>query len=91
MRKTLIGTALALFVFAPAVALADCEFHNQAAAMASSKPVGKADLAQAQAATKATTPVVAKAPAARHVKQAGDKAKTSPSKTEDSTVVAKNN
>jgi hypothetical protein len=91
MKKTLIGTALAMFVFAPAVALADCAYHNQAAAMASAKPAGKAELAQAQTATKATAPVVAKASAARHVKQAGDKVTTSPPKTEDSTVVAKNN
>ncbi|HJU24133.1 MAG TPA: hypothetical protein VJ891_16635 [Casimicrobiaceae bacterium] len=89
MKKTLIGTTLALFAFAPAMAVADCGgMHEQAAAMASSKPADTA--AQAQVASKAATPVVAKATTAKHVKQAS-KTATSPSKTDGSTVVAKNN
>jgi hypothetical protein len=85
MKKTLFGTALALFAFAPAMAWADCDFHDKAS-MASSKQADKARVAQAQAPDKASAPAVAKASVAKHVKQTSDKPKT-----DTSTVVAKNN
>ena len=89
MKITLFGTALALVAFAPAMAWADCDFHDKAS-MASSKPAGKAELAQTQAPSKAPA-VVAKASVAKHVKQASDKPTTSAKAADGSTVVAKNN
>lgn len=88
MRKILVGTAVALFGLAPAMTWADCEFHN-AQAMASSKPAATAEVAKATPANKAA-PAVAKAPVAKQGKQIAGKA-TSPSKDEESTVVAKTN
>jgi hypothetical protein len=90
MKITLFGTALALVAFAPAMAWADCDFHDKAS-MASSKPADKAELAQAQAPAKAPAPVVAKTSVAKHVKQTSDKPTTSAKAADGSTVVAKNN
>jgi len=87
MKRILVGTALTLFALVPAMALADCDYHNKAS-MASSTPE-KADRAQAQAASKA--PVVAKTSATKQVRNADSKATSSPSKAEGSTVVAKTN
>jgi len=89
MKRILVGTAIALFALAPAMGWADCEYHN--ASMASSTPSAKAELAKAPAASKAPAPVVAKASVAKQVKSVGDKAASSPSKTDGSTVVAKTN
>lgn len=89
MKKALVGTALALFAVAPAMAWADCDFHNKAS-MASSQPNDKAEAAQQQAANKASTPAVVKT-SAKQVKQTRDKPASSPSKTDGSNVVAKNN
>ena len=89
MKKILIGTALAAFALAPAMGWADCDFHNKAS-MASSKSADRAELAQAAAASKAPAPVVAKAHAAKQVKQVVAKS-TSPSTADASTVVTKNN
>lgn len=89
MTKILVGTVLAAFALAPAMGWADCDFHDKAS-MASSKPADKADVAQAQAASKSPAPVVAKASATKQVKHVSGKA-ASPSKPDDSTVVAKNN
>lgn len=89
MKRILIGTAIALFALAPAMGWADCEYHN--ASMASSAPSAKGELAKAPAASKASAPVVAKASAARQVKRVSDKAASSPSKSDGSTLVAKTN
>lgn len=89
MKRILVGTTIAVFALAPAMAWADCEYHN--ASMASSTPSAKAELARAPAASKAPAPVVAKASAAQQVKHVGDKAASSPSRTDGSTVVAKTN
>src|SRR5690349_964976 len=88
MKKSLVGTALALFAVAPAMAWADCDFHDKASM--ASKSTDKAELAQQQATNKASSPVVAKTSGTK-VKQASDKKATSPSKADASTVVAKNN
>lgn len=90
MRKLLVGTAVALFGLAPAMTWADCEFHN-AQAMASSKPAATAEVAKAAPASKATTTTVAKASVAKPAKQSGDKAASTPSRDDQSTVVAKTN
>jgi hypothetical protein len=87
MKKSLVGTALALFAVAPAMAWADCDFHDKASM--ASKSTDKAELTQQQATNKASSPVVAKTSGTK-VKQASDK-KATPSKTDASTVVAKNN
>ena len=89
MRKTLLGTAFAAFAIAPAMAWADCDFHNKAS-MASSAPAQKSDV-QAQASGKASAPVVAKTSTAKHVKPTSDKPAPTPSKSDASTVVAKTN
>lgn len=89
MKKILFGTALAVFALGPAMSFADCDFHNKAS-MASAKPAGKAELAQAQAASKSPARVVAKATTARQVKQ-GSATPAAPSTAEASTVVAKSN
>ena len=89
MKRILVGTAIALFALAPAMGWADCEYHN--ASMASSTPSAKAELAKAPAASKAPAPVVAKASVAKQVKSVGDKATSSSTKTDGSTVVAKTN
>ena len=89
MKRILVGTAIALFALAPEMVWADCEYHN--AAMASSAPSAKAELARAPAASKAPAPVVAKTSIAKQVKHVGDKAPSSPSRTDGSTVVAKTN
>jgi hypothetical protein len=90
MKRILVGTAIALFALAPAMVWADCSYHN-AASMASSTPSAKAELARAPAASKAPAPVVAKMSEAKQVKHVGDKATSSPSRTDGSTVVAKTN
>jgi hypothetical protein len=89
MKQILVGTALTLFVFAPTMGWADCDYHK--ASMATSTPVAKDELAQAPAASKAPAPVVAKTSVAKQVKHVGSKAVSSPSETEGSTVVAKTN
>ena len=66
MKRILVGTAIALFALAPEMVWADCEYHN--AAMASSAPSAKAELARAPAASKAPAPVVAKTSVAKQVK-----------------------
>lgn len=90
MKRTLVGTALTLFAFAPAMSWADCDYHNKAS-MASSTPAAKAEVAQAPAAGKAHGSVVAKTSVARQVKPIDSKATSSPSKADASTVVAKTN
>jgi hypothetical protein len=90
MKKILVGTALGLFAFAPAMSWADCDFHDKAS-MASSTPPAKAEMAQAPAADKAPSRVVAKTSAAKQAKQVDNKAKSSPSKADGITVVAKTN
>ena len=89
MKRILVGTALTLFAFAPAMGWADCDYHK--ASMASSTPVAKAELAQAPAVSKAPAPVVAKTSVAKQVRPVNSKANLSPSKAEGSTVVAKTN
>jgi hypothetical protein len=89
MKRILVGTALTLFAFAPAMGWADCDYHK--ASMASSTPAAKDELAQAPAASKAPAPVVAKTSVAKQVKHVDNKATSSPSKAEGSTVVAKTN
>ena len=71
MKRFLVGTALALFVLAPAIGTA-CEYND--ASMASSGPAEKLGLASAPAASKAPAPVVAKAAPAAKQQRAGDKA-----------------
>lgn len=90
MKRILVGTALTLFAFAPAMSWADCDYHNKAS-MASSTPAAKAEMAQAPAAGKAPVPVVAKTSVAKPVKHVDSKATSSPTKAEGSTVVAKTN
>ena len=87
MKRIVVGTALTVLAFAPAMSWADCDGHDKAA-MASTKPA-KAD-AQATAANKAAAPVVAKTPA-KQVKQAASKPTPSTTKTDGSTVMAKTN
>jgi hypothetical protein len=89
MKKILIGTTLAAFALAPALGWADCGEAHDKASMASSQPAQKSEQAQAQATTKAATPVVAKATTTKHAKPSV--AKTTASKAGASTVVAKNN
>ena len=89
MTRMLVGTALALFALAPTMGWADCDFHK--ASMASSTSVAKDELAQAPAASKAPAPVVAKTSVAKQAKHVDTKATSSPSKTAESTVVAKTN
>ena len=89
MKKSLVGTALALFAVAPAMAWADCDFHDKASM--ASKSTDKAQVAQEQAANKASGPVAAKTTATRQVKHSADKKLASPTKADASTVVAKNN
>jgi hypothetical protein len=87
MKKIVTGMALAVFALAPAMVWADCGGAHDQASMASSKPAGKAELAQAPAPSKAAAPVVAKhAPAKQVVAK-----RNAPTKTDGSTVVAKNN
>jgi hypothetical protein len=90
MKRILVGTALTLFAFAPAMSWADCDYHNKAS-MASSTPAAKAELAQAPAASKSSAPVVAKVSVAKEVKHVDSKATSSPSKAEGPTVVANTN
>jgi hypothetical protein len=85
MKRILVGTALAVFGFAPAISLADCGADH--AAMASATPPAKAQVAKTQATSK-TPATVAKASQTKAVKQSGAK---SPAKTDGSTVVAKSN
>ena len=89
MKRILVGTALALFGFIPAIGSADCgEGH---ASMASSAPAAKAAVAQAPAASKASATAVTKA-SAKQVKSAAVKKSTgSASKADAPTVVAKTN
>ena len=89
MKKSLVGTALALFAVAPAMAWADCDFHDKASM--ASKSTDKAQVAQEQAANKASTPVAAKTAATRQVKHTADKKLASPANADASAVVAKNN
>ena len=89
MKRILVGMALTLFALAPTMGMADCDYHKDA--IASSTPVAKDELTQAPAASKAPAPVVAKTSVAKHVKHAGSKEMSTPSKTERSTVVAKTN
>lgn len=92
MKKAMLGTTLAAFALAPAMAWADCEFHNQAAMaqMASANPAPQASKVQANASHKASTPVVAKAASAKQAKAMTDKAAPT-TKSGDATVVAKSN
>jgi len=89
MKRILIGMALTLFALAPTLGWADCDYHK--ASMASSTHVSKDELAQAPAASKAPRPDVAKTSVTKQVKHVDSKAISSPSKTEESTVVAKTN
>lgn len=90
MKRILVGTALVLFAFAPAIGWADCDYHNKAS-MASSTPAGKGELAQAPAAGKVSAPGVAKTSAAKQAKHVDGKAASAPPKADASTVVAKTN
>jgi hypothetical protein len=85
MKRILVGTALAVFGFAPAISLADCGADH--AAMASATPPAKAQVAKTQATSK-TPATVAKASQTKAVKQSGAKSAV---KTDGSTVVAKSN
>ena len=89
MKRILVGTALTLFVLAPTLGWADCDYHK--ASMASSTSVARDELAQGPAASKASAPVVAKTSLAKQAKHVDSKATSSPSKAEGSTVVAKTN
>lgn len=93
MKKAMLGTMLATFALAPAMAWADCDFHKQEAMaqMASAKTADKAPVTQANASHKASTPAVAKASTASSSKRAGDKTAQSSSKSDATTVVAKSN
>lgn len=91
MKKTLIGTAIALFVVVPAMSSAHCGDEHSTEAMASSAPASKSEQAQASSVVKAPVRVATKAPAAKQVKHAADKPMASPSKTDGSTVLAKTN
>ena len=72
MKRIVVGTALTLFAFAPAIGWADCDYHNKAS-MASSTPAAKGELAQAPAANKASAPVVAKTSATKSLLEAMDR------------------
>ena len=90
MKKAILGTTLAVFSLAPALAWSDCEYHNQSAMaqMASAKPAQNASSAKANAPH--ATPAAAKAAESNTAKQTA-KAAPSKSKTDATTVVAKNN
>jgi hypothetical protein len=85
MKRILLGTALALFAFAPGISLADCGADH--AAMASATPPAKAQVAKTQATSKSPA-TVAKASHTKAVEQGGEKAAA---KAGGSTVVAKSN
>lgn len=89
MKKILVGTTLAVFALAPALASADCGGDHDKASMASSQPAQKPELAQAPAASNTSSPAVAKVTAAKKVKQAV--AKPAAPKASATTVVAKSN
>ena len=90
MKKTLVGTALTVFALAPAMAWADCDYHDKAS-MASSTPANKTEVAQASATGKATAPVAVKTSNAKQVNTVDRKATAASPKAEESTVVAKTN
>ena len=81
MKRLVAGMTLALFGLAPIAGFA-CEYTD--ASMASSTPEAKLGLAGAAPASKTPAAVVAKAPVAKQVKAATNKA---PART-DSTKVA---
>jgi hypothetical protein len=89
MKRTLVGTAIALFALAPAMGWADCAYHD--ASKEAAVPVAKPEVAQASAASKAPAPVVAKASVTKQVRHARDNAVSSPSRADGTTVVAKTN
>ncbi len=70
MKRILIGTALALFGLAPAIGSA-CEYND--ASSASATPPAQLGMASPPPASKVPTPVAAKAPILKQVKQVGDK------------------
>lgn len=88
MKRMLVGTALTLFAFAPALSWADCDYHNQAA-MASSTPAAKGKLAQLPPASKLSAPAAPKTSVAE--RRVDTKMASPPSRAETSTVVAKTN
>ena len=90
MKKAMLGTTLAVFALAPALAWSDCEYHNQSAMaqMASAKPAENASSAKANALH--ATPATAKAAESNTAKRTA-KATPSKPKTDATTVVAKNN
>ena len=89
MKRILIGAALALFGFAPAIGSA-CEYND--ASMASSTPSAQLGLASTPAASKVPAPVVAKAPVVRVARDAGVKtAAPAAPDAKVATVVARTN
>jgi len=91
MKKAVMGTTLAVFALAPALAWSDCEYHNQSAMaqMASAKPAENASSAKTNALQ--ATPAAAKAQPSNTAKRATAKAAPSKTKPEATAVVAKNN
>lgn len=87
MKIAVMGTTLAVFALAPALAWSDCEYHNQSAMaqMASAKPAENASSVKTNA-LQAT-----KAQQGNTVKKATAKAAPPKAKQEATAVVAKNN
>ena len=88
MKIAVMGTTLAVFALAPALAWSDCEYHNQSAMaqMASAKPADNASSMKTNA-----LPATAKAQQGHTVKKATAKAAPPKAKPEATAVVAKNN
>ena len=88
MKIAVMGTTLAVFALAPALAWSDCEYHNQSAMaqMASAKPADNASSMKTNA-----LPATAKAQQDNTVKKATAKAAPPKTKPEATAVVAKNN
>ena len=91
MKKAVMGTTLAVFALAPALAWSDCEYHNQSAMaqMASAKPAENASSVKTNALH--ATPATAKAEQGNTVKKVTAKAAPPKVKPEATAVVAKNN
>jgi hypothetical protein len=71
MKRLLLGTALALFGLVPTIGSA-CEYQD--ASMASSAAYAQLGLEKTPPASKASAPVVAKAPVVKQAKRVGDNA-----------------
>ena len=91
MKKAMLGTTLAVFALAPALAWSDCgAAHDQSAMaqMVSAQPAQNASSAKANALH--ATPATAKAAESNAAKRTAKAAPSKP-KTDATTVVAKNN